>query len=796
MKNVLLLLLWSFINLTTFAQEVKLEGRVYDKDNNTPIPFAAINISTDSSNTFFCNADGRFRFSSNQSPKWLKASHPDYKDAKFQYISNFSYKMFLDKKSQTPHPFSQTARHDAELIIQQVLANADSNNFLRQGAYKYDFYEKTKVDLTFTPNMIEHDPDSLFLSMIKSKNRHHLYLLETYGSNTHSKVGKSQTTIKAAKESGLKMDELKNTEIGLNNISLYENNIVMYGERFISPLGKSYKQYFFTLENSYKRQEGDSIYQIAFSGKPNSFNRTLKGRLYISSKNYSIAMITFSYNGVLRKITYYQQLLYFGKKKKWYPIQESSIISLKEYPKKYLGSTITKQSYYSNLDFSTKRDLQFGIILFDNFNEENEEFWELKREENLTETERLSYLTDYQNYDGSKLKKWYKISKAFYKNELAFNWIGIDLNNLFKINSYEFLRLGIGARTSEKLFSRFSVGAYTAYGFEDQAWKYGGDFDFYLTKNKNFSLGGSYVKDLEEPGRNDYLNTTQSFFRRLFTSRMDILRKTSVDFSGRLNQNIEIKLEGAKYSKENTYDYIYRPEASLIQDNPYKLHFTELNFMGKYEIAGGDQLFGNFSYPAFFINYSKGINTLLDGEFSYSRLSGKVDFTIYYPKYGESSITIEAGVVEPNNPYPVLFNGRGGKNSIGYSSGIFIKDAFQTMDLYGFVTNKFTNIFVTHNFKKLIPKEGKFKPELGIAFNAGWGVFDGNKEDHVGITFEDYSKGFYETGLLFNNLLKSKILGLVKGGLGVAFYYTVGPYAEKHVFRNTSVRFTYVVKSI
>ena len=57
-----------------------------------------------------------------------------------------------------------------------------------------------------------------------------------------------------------------------------------------------------------------------------------------------------------------------------------------------------------------------------------------------------------------------------------------------------------------------------------------------------------------------------------------------------------------------------------------------------------------------------------------------------------------------------------------------------------------------------------------LATNIGVGSLN-NKQNHGGITFKTLEKGFYESGVLVNNLIKLNFTTF-----GVAAYYRYGPY--------------------
>ena len=104
------------------------------------------------------------------------------------------------------------------------------------------------------------------------------------------------------------------------------------------------------------------------------------------------------------------------------------------------------------------------------------------------------------------------------------------------------------------------------------------------------------------------------------------------------------------------------------------------------------------------------------------------------------------------------------------------------MKLYGFFADRYIHSFMNYNFGNVIFKKSKFKPELSLALNVGWGKITGNTEIHENIEVRDYESGYYETGVIFNNLLRLKIYNYFYGGLGVGVFYGFGPEDDDGAF--------------
>jgi hypothetical protein len=87
-----------------------------------------------------------------------------------------------------------------------------------------------------------------------------------------------------------------------------------------------------------------------------------------------------------------------------------------------------------------------------------------------------------------------------------------------------------------------------------------------------------------------------------------------------------------------------------------------------------------------------------------------------------------------------------------------------------FVVNQFASVFILHDFGRLLYKSKRFEPRIGLRLNAGFGILN-NPEQHKNINAQDFRRGYYESGLLINSILKSSF-----SNLGIGAFYRFGPY--------------------
>ena len=69
-----------------------------------------------------------------------------------------------------------------------------------------------------------------------------------------------------------------------------------------------------------------------------------------------------------------------------------------------------------------------------------------------------------------------------------------------------------------------------------------------------------------------------------------------------------------------------------------------------------------------------------------------------------------------------------------------------------------------------------------------WGTLR-NPESHFNLSSRSLEKGYYESGLEFNNLLSNKI-GSITASIGLGTYYRYGPYSLDGFENNFALKIT------
>ncbi|MCR9251694.1 MAG: DUF5686 family protein [bacterium] len=808
--NLFLISILFFVSDKISGQSKPVNGVIKDSDGEI-VQFAYVFLNQDSTNSVFSDIDGRFTIYTRGDIQNLSIIHPEYQP--FQLNSGISSSDSIEailtpiesaKRVWTDNINSPTFK----IINQAVLLENTNDPEQLGGSFEYTSYNIATVDLFQLrnhniPDKYENrvENDTLFIKHHRIHGHEHMDVIESVNQRIFKYPNKNHERILALKHSGLENIGAAPLYSNEHPISFYNNYFDFLGIRFATPLGnRTYKHYEFHHEYSLPHKS-DTVYVIHF--RPSHLRVSgLEGTLYINSNNYAIQHVVA--RPVEHQLIDFQisQKFEFIQNKEWFPVQMNYVYLLRKSPKKYLGTVYDKKTYIKKIDLDpdlSKFDGTELCVCEVYGTEQSEEFWDIHRIEPLSQKRRKTYLRvdtlRHQSKPGIVIQRLV----AFYRNKLTYKLPFMEVNNVFQLNRVEGARFGLQGSAGRDLLQFFEVGGYGAYGIRDKEWKWGFEAGLFLNKRHDFELKYQHSNDIFEPGSIDFLAKKPDFFRRIFTGRMDRYLSDKVTLNFRTPGYHLMELGFNKYSRKPLYDYQFQfdNEGTTTLSSDYNISEVSLrvryavnekvtNTLGK--VARLDS-----NYPVFYLNASKGFSNILNGELSFFKLAGHMDYKFHLGHIGTTSLKLEGGRMSSKAPYPILFNGRGGNLA---TSSIIIRNHFQTMGIYEFVSNKYFNVFFQHDFGSRLFAHSKFKPDIVIYQGMGWGDLD-NKDLHSGAdaVTKSYSRGFFETGLGLNNFLKFKLFGKVYGSLGFGYFHAYGPERRGgSIFDNSVIRLTYQIK--
>ena len=205
----------------------------------------------------------------------------------------------------------------------------------------------------------------------------------------------------------------------------------------------------------------------------------------------------------------------------------------------------------------------------------------------------------------------------------------------------------------------------------------------------------------------------------------------------------------------------------------------------------GQKIIMGTKYPVLSLTYTRGLQDVFSGQFAYHKVEARLEESIYFKNLGESRIRIDAGYIDNPLPYGMLFTGEG---SYIRNWSILVKNSFQTVTPYEFLSDRYVNLFYAHNFGSLLLHIGNWKPAISVVQNIGWGSLS-HPEYHQSVEFKTKEKGLYESGVQLDNILRMKYLNVAYMGFGAGAYYRYGPYASDSASDNLAFTFSMTFSS-
>jgi hypothetical protein len=805
-KKILFLIFFFFYKILLFSQ-LSLTGIVID-EKNEPLPFVNILINKNQTDGVSSDIDGNFTINSTEPIQTLTLSFVGFKKLIYQIQQeDFGEKLVLPMKSTTfnlQEAVIIAGENPAHRIIRKVVKNRDKNNPEKMESFQCLTYNKIIVDLIpdeikFKDFQKKHQGDKKKIQEKHSKHFEkilgdtklaHFFIMESVSERSFLFPEKNKEHVLHNRVSGFHDPSFVALANDFQPFSFYGNHIEILDKAFLNPISpNSIKKYFFTIVDTLL-QKTDSVFIISYHPRKGKNFEGLKGILYINTNGYALQNVIAEPNDksfIQMKIEQrYQQI----EGKQWFPEQLNFVIKASEYPQKYIGTRMSGKSYISQVQLNpklNKKDFKTqGYTTAKNANEKVDSIWQNYRPQVLNQKEEMTYTVIDSIGEKDNFDQILEVSEAFANGRFSIKNIDILLPKILSFNDFEKTRLGLGLSTNDRLSKYFELSGYGGYGFSDKKWKYGGALLFNILPDEKLQLKFNYQKDLREPTALILSPEPPLFSRQLYATQMDSWENKSVHLKGKLKHTVRFNLSFGQSIWQPQYEYQF--DGSELDFE--KFNFTELglnlrfSFSEKIVKVMGTEI-STSRFPLIYLSYTKGLKDIWQGEFDFQKIAFSVEDNFRTRGLGETSLRIEAGLASGKLPYNRLYSASGIGRGFQF---LEIENTFQTMDIYEFLSDRFVHLFFEHNFETLLFKYKNFKPEFAIVQNIGFGSLK-NSQLHQGVEFKTMEKGFFESGLRVDNLLRFNYLNIMYVGIGGGIYYRLGAYAFPTLEENLAYRF-------
>jgi hypothetical protein len=815
-----MLLLWCGIS---FSQEGYISGRVNDSISHEPLAFVSI-VYNQAGQGVVTNLNGVFRIPRANKIQFLKFSYVGYRSKTIVYhpseYRNDQQIILSPEPLGIGEVIVYPTENPAHRIIKLASENRIRNHPEKSGPFSYISYDKMVFGLEPDTSRIEKSGDSTAaafylpdtipygmdrkgrIDLQRFLDKQYLFMMESVISRQYLSAEKNKEEILASKVSGLSQPSFMAMARQFQSFSFYDNFINIADRQLLSPISAgSTDKYFFLIQDTTFTDRNDTVFIISFRPWKGRNFEGMKGVLYINSNGYAVQnVIAAAYEQKDERFSVsIQQQYELIDGKRWFPVLLSSTVRFNPTKMgfKALPATIvgTGKSYIVNINFAPQIDKnEFSDVQVEirpDAHKQSEEVWHSYRTDSLNEREIETYRVIDSLGKAEHLDRTMTSFETILTGYLPGKYWSFDIRRFVDYNPYEGFRFGAGGRTTALFSKFFTLGGYVAYGLKDKAWKYSGSLTLNLWPDKELETTVLYRNDVRESGGvrfNEIWNISGSaFIRDYMVEVMDKTKETEISLGFRTLKYLTIKtfLIHSELTPTNAYAF------SLNEGNPQVMltgfNITEAGIKLKYAFKEtfmksprGNKFSMGTNFPIIYVNLSKGIDWL-NGGFTYWRNEAKITKSFKTKSLGETRLAIISGMVNGSVPYARLYAGMGSYKSFTLEA----EQSFGTMRFNEFLCDRFISLFIKQNFGKLLFKpRGGFQPELALIHNLGFGMLD-NKAPHENIAFKTMEKGYYEGGLLINNLLRVQLFSY-----GVGIIYRYGPYAFTKAIDNFAFKLT------
>jgi len=789
-----------FVILLMTAQlllaQTKVSGVVVDKTNQ-PIPFATI-VFKKTNIGVVANEDGRFYIESPQKHSVLVVSSAGFSEREIYLeeavVYNFKVKLneaeslnevvvFAGKTSKKNNP--------ALDILRKIWERKRKNGLYQFDQYQMEKYEKVEFDMNtidsaFMKNKVFKGMEFVFQHVDTSKVTGKTYLpifineslSDVYGDNRQKKV---KEKLKANKTSGFEGNQqiLSFLKDLYSDYSIYNNHLTFFDKSFTSPLSRTgVDVYNYVLRDS-AYIDNKKCYNILFYPRRKN-ELTFKGDFWVNDTTFAIKKInmavTKSANINWIKDIYIEQEFEVMNDSVFLLTRDYMMsdfaLNKKEDSKGIYGKRTT---LYRNHEFNKVKPLAFykeEVNFIDNgVYQKSDEYWQENRFEKLNKDEAGVYKMLDTLQTVKKFKQMYSLVSILGSGYVEFkNFDYGPIFSSFGFNEVEGVRLRVGGRTYFGPNDPWRIQAFTAYGSDDNKFKYGLSGKWMLDKKNRIIISGGNRRDIEQIGAS--LTTTNDVMGRSFASSALFTTGSNGKLTNINLTNIAVEIEPVK----NLIFQLGISHRTLVSASPtFSLdYFTDLSrtttqsevkqseaniqieFMPNRRTIG----FGverdvvDNPYSRFFINYSHGFKGVLNSDFKYEKLQLYYKQPIIIGPLGRTNITMELGKTFGTIPLGLM--------SVipGNQTYFTIENTFSNLNFYEFISDQYLTLKWDHNFNGRIFSRIPFMRKLNwreiIGIRGVYGsISNANRAINAsGLAYNAPENGYWEYSAGIGNIFK------------------------------------------
>ena len=404
--------------------------------------------------------------------------------------------------------------------------------------------------------------------------------------------------------------------------------------------------------------------------------------------------------------------------------------------------------------------------------DKDETWWDEARPQALTNRERTIFTT-VERLKAKNSFKWISaLGNMFTTGYLENTKIGIGYGpweRTVTFNGTEGVRLQVGGHTTKEFSEKVRISAFTAYGFNDKLWKWGGATEFMLGNNRKRTnkLILSANKDYVTLGRGSGVFTEKNIVNSLLApggfDKQGMVFKAQVEHQYEFSPNFNsfLVLQHTRIYANQDIPLIRPDGTSADSFSANQIHWTG-RFSWDERVNRGvfDKAYIFTRYPVVTVDLLGGIKGITSDDCSFIRGEVTMDWRIPAGIIGFGRFHLNGGAILGSVPYPLLKLHEGNQSQLFRSPVVKLTDrnAFSMMNFYEFGSDRWLTGFYEHNFNGLlfgiIPLVKNLNLREVVTVRGAWGTI--SEQNRSGAPF------------LLMPGLKSLEVPYVEAGVGIA----------------------------
>ncbi len=811
--GLVLILLSLFLLPSLLSAQESIRGRIFDKKTGEALPFVNI-VYNSRGQGIVSGIDGSFEIKNRGIIEFLEFSYVGYhgKLIPSEDIRGRNIRVELEQTSYKIEEVIITPGiNPAHRIIHEVLHNRKRNDPEELNSFSYNSYNKflltankdslSEIKAAYDlgkDSLPQTKADSSIVDLLDFFDKQHLFIMESVSERKFLHPGRNKELILASRVSGFQDPSFALLATQLQSFSFYKNVFNIFDKKYLNPISPgSTSKYYFEIRDTLFTEEFDTVFIITCRPFKNRNFDGLTGVLQINSRNYAIQNVLAEASEPQDAFRVsIQQNYRLIDSLRWFPAQlntrlyfKNATISAGGKNLMIIGKGITYlYDIQINPDLNRKDFDNIALSTSPEAWHRSPEEWNQYRYIPLDSKDTATYKMIDSLGKESNFDRVLNILEAISTGYVPLGYFQLNYLQLINYNQYEGWRLGLELETSKKMSGLFTLGGFFAYGFRDEDWKYGGKLEIHPFRDNYQRIGVSAGIDTRGSGGIRYIEKpsvlSSEFYRDYLVSRLDLVEYYSFYAYFRASRHFSFKPYYTRENRLSKYEYVFGPihdTNNLPARTENKETGLSLKFAFKEQFIDpprGNKISLGTDFPKFLLNISYG--SIEDYE-DYRKFTARLSQRIRTRALGETSITAEAGLVDQSAlPAPYLFYNPGSYERFTIET----VNSFASMRLNEFLSDRYLHLFFRHNFGYLLFRAGNFKPDIILAHHMGWGSLE-NTSLHEGISFKTMDKGFLESGILLNNLIRAQFLGY-----GIGVYYRYGPYSLQKTIDNFAFKFS------